>query len=130
MSKFLKLCANIQNILNEQDEQTIQPSDNQSEMQQTTSNQQEQLPQQEDQQSELPIVSNDKIAELANALKIFYSKEDSKIKDEDVKQILTLNPRNSKESQDIVKIIDTLTNIFNPVSIKTEPEDVKTSSTE
>jgi hypothetical protein len=135
MSKFLNLCDKIKNLLNEneQDDQ-MQPSMGQPQMEQPDQTQnppeQEQNQPQEEEQSELPIVSNDKIAQLANAMKIFYSKQDSKIEDDDIKQILSLNPRNSKESEDIVKIIDTLTNIFNPVSIKTQPEEVKPSTTE
>jgi hypothetical protein len=136
MSKFLNLCDKIQNLLNEQDDQMETPVD-QTQMDQPlqTQNapeqpQMDQAQPQEEEQSELPIISNDKIAQLANAMKIFYSKQDSKIEDDDIKQILSLNPRNSKESEDIVKIIDTLTNIFNPVSIKTQPEEVKPSTTE
>jgi hypothetical protein len=131
MSKFLNLCQKIETILNEQDGQMQQqaPAPDQSQSTQPEAQQTEQLvDQQEPTQSELPIVSNDEIAELANAMKIFYSNPNSKLKDTDIKEILALNPRNSKQSEDIVKILKTFKSIFNPVSVKTEPEEIKSSS--
>jgi FtsZ-interacting cell division protein YlmF len=129
MSKFLNLCNKIENILNEQDEQMQQQSPVPDQSQQPEAAQTEKpVEQQEPKQSELPIVSNDEIAELANSMKIFYQNPNSKLKDADVKEILALNPRDSKESEDIVKIIKTLKSIFNPVAIKAEPEQVKPST--
>lgn len=131
MSKFLDLCQKIETILNEQEDQIQQqsPVPDQSQSTQPEAQQTEQpVEQQEPEKSEIPIVSNDEIAELANAMKIFYSNPNSKLKDTDIKEILALNPRNSKQSEDIVKILKTFKSIFNPVSIKTEPEEIKSSS--
>ncbi len=128
MSKFLNLCNKIENILNEQDEQMQQQSPVPDQSQPETPQQEQPVEQQEPEQSELPIVSNDEIAELANSMKIFYSNPESKLKDSDIKEILSLNPRNSKQSEDIVKILKTLKSIFNPVSVKTEPQEIKPSS--
>jgi FtsZ-interacting cell division protein YlmF len=128
MSKFLNLCNKIENILNEQDEQMQQQSPVPDQSQPAEQPAEQPVEQQEPEQSELPIVSNDEIAELANSMKIFYSNPESKLKDSDIKEILSLNPRNSKQSEDIVKILKTLKSIFNPVSVKTEPQEIKPSS--
>lgn len=132
MSKFLKLCEKIENVLNEQDELGTTPQADATQQQGQTQipaeTQAETTP--EPTKSEIPIVSNDKIAKLANALKIFYSNPEPKLKNEEINEIKSLNPRNSSESEDIVGIIDKLTSIFDPVSIKTQPEDIKTSSSE
>ena len=131
MSKFLKLCEKIENVLNEQEQQdaTLQNDPNQPQAQQPPA-EPPKATTPEPTQSEIPIVSNDKIAKLANALKIFYSNPESKLKNEEINEIKSLNPRNSSESEDIVGIIDKLTSIFDPVSIKTQPEEIKTSSSE
>lgn len=129
MNKFLNLCNKIENILNEQDEQMQQQSPVPDQSQPEAPQEEQPMEQQPElEQSELPIVSNDDIAELANSMKIFYSNPESKLKDSDIKEILSLNPRNSKQSEDIVKILKTLKSIFNPVSVKTEPQEIKPSS--
>lgn len=128
MNKFLNLCNKIENILNEQDEQMQQQSPVPDQSQPEAPQEEQPMEQPEPEQSELPIVSNDEIAELANSMKIFYSNPESKLKDSDIKEILSLNPRNSKQSEDIVKILKTLKSIFNPVSVKTEPQEIKSSS--
>ena len=134
MSKFLKLCEKIENILNEAGELGTPPQDNPTQPPQDNPTQPpvetQPQPQPEPIQSEIPLVSNDKIAKLANALKIFYSSPEPKLKNEEINEIKSLNPRNSSESEDIIGIIDKLTSIFDPVSIKTQPEDIPTSSSE
>lgn len=128
MSKFLKLCEKIETVLKEQDEQQTPPMADASQPQPQAQPTPEAQPEQT--QTELPIVSNDKIATLANSLKIFYSNPESKLKTEEINEIKALNPRNSSESEDIVGIIDKLISIFDPVSIKTQPEEIKSSSNE
>jgi hypothetical protein len=126
MSKFLKICEKYDSLLNEQEEDGM-PQDATQQPQPTEPPQVEQ-PIDTKTQSEQRVASNEEIANLVKSMQIFFSNEDSKLSEDNINEIKKLNPTSSKEDVDIKKVITTLANIFNPVSIKTEPETVKDSS--
>jgi hypothetical protein len=126
MSKFLKICEKYDSLLNEQEEGGMPPDTNQ--QPQPTEQPQTEQPIDNQTQSEERVATNEEIANLLKSMQIFFSNENSELSDDNINEIKKLNPTSSKEDVDIKNVITTLTTIFNPVSIKTEPETVKDST--
>jgi hypothetical protein len=131
MSKFLNLCGKIESLLNEQgpdgsvfgNEQ--QPAPDQASTEQPTTEQPQ--PMQDNESSEIRIASNDDIIQLINSIKLFYEDGQNTLDDDEIKIIKSLDTSDPKNDTKFLEAIDKLKEIFNPVSVKTNPETVKDS---
>ena len=121
MSRFLKLCEQVQSNLNEDltDPNALAPTvdpNAQAPAPEAIDTTATTPPVDPNEPSALPIVSNDEIAELANSLQTFYKQDNPKLSDEQVNDIKALNPANDKTDEAIKNVVLKLISIFKPNS--------------
>ena len=119
MSRFLKLCEQVQSNLNEDftDPNALAVDPNAPVATPTATDTTATTPPVDPKTpTALPIVTNDEIAELANSLQTFYKQDNPQLSDEQVNEIKALNPANDKTDDAIKNVVLKLISIFKPNS--------------